>query len=170
MEFWEDRHAFRPSPQVYLPLPTVLANECFGNVKLSRNLHCVSMQQKWAGQRLGLPESGPGSLANFPRRLGALLIDWGIGYLLAKAFLDGNNSAMLLIFAVQQWLMVATTGSSIGHRLLGMRVVRLDGAWIGFWRSAIRVALILLVIPATIWDADNRGLHDKAAGTVLVRR
>ncbi|MEY4741422.1 MAG: hypothetical protein RL672_172, partial [Actinomycetota bacterium] len=27
---------------------------------------------------------------------------------------------------------------------------------------------ILLVIPAVIWDADNRGLHDKAAGTVLL--
>ena len=25
-----------------------------------------------------------------------------------------------------------------------------------------------LVIPAVIWDADQRGLHDKAAGTVLV--
>jgi hypothetical protein len=25
------------------------------------------------------------------------------------------------------------------------------------------------VIPAAIWDADQRGLHDKAAGTVLVR-
>jgi len=25
------------------------------------------------------------------------------------------------------------------------------------------------VIPAVIWDADQRGLHDKAAGTVLLR-
>jgi len=25
------------------------------------------------------------------------------------------------------------------------------------------------VIPAVIWDADQRGLHDKAAGTVLIR-
>jgi uncharacterized RDD family membrane protein YckC len=25
------------------------------------------------------------------------------------------------------------------------------------------------VIPATIWDRDGRGLHDKAAGTVVVR-
>jgi uncharacterized RDD family membrane protein YckC len=34
----------------------------------------------------------------------------------------------------------------------------------------VRIGLILLVIPAVIWDADNRGLHDKAAKTILVRR
>jgi hypothetical protein len=27
----------------------------------------------------------------------------------------------------------------------------------------------VIVIPAVIWDADQRGLHDKAAGTVLIR-
>ena len=32
-----------------------------------------------------------------------------------------------------------------------------------------RTALLIVVIPAVIWDADQRGLHDKAAGTVLVR-
>jgi hypothetical protein len=26
-----------------------------------------------------------------------------------------------------------------------------------------------LIIPAVIWDGDQRGLHDKIAGTVLVR-
>jgi hypothetical protein len=30
-------------------------------------------------------------------------------------------------------------------------------------------ALLCIVIPAVIWDADHRGLHDKIAGTVLVR-
>jgi uncharacterized RDD family membrane protein YckC len=33
----------------------------------------------------------------------------------------------------------------------------------------VRTALLIVVIPAVIWDADQRGLHDKVAGTVLVR-
>jgi uncharacterized RDD family membrane protein YckC len=33
----------------------------------------------------------------------------------------------------------------------------------------VRTVLLCLVIPAFIWDRDGRGLHDKAAGTVVVR-
>ena len=48
-------------------------------------------------------------------------------------------------------------------------VVRLDGAWVGLWRPIVRTLLLVLVIPAVIFDADQRGLHDKLAGTVLIR-
>jgi uncharacterized RDD family membrane protein YckC len=130
----------------------------------------VTNELEWAGKRLGLLQSGSGSLAKMGRRIGALVVDWGIAYFLAAAFLGGNQAAMLLIFLVEQWILVATAGGSIGHRIFGMKVVRLDGAWIGFWRSLIRAGLLVLLIPATIWDADNRGLHDKAAGTALLLR
>ena len=30
---------------------------------------------------------------------------------------------------------------------------------------SLRTALLLLLIPALIWDRDGRGLHDKVAGT-----
>ena len=30
--------------------------------------------------------------------------------------------------------------------------------------------VMLLVIPAVVWDRDGRGLHDRWAGTVEVRR
>ena len=30
--------------------------------------------------------------------------------------------------------------------------------------------LLVLVIPAVVMDEDGRGLHDRAAGTVVVRR
>ena len=124
--------------------------------------------QEWAGQRLGLPESGPGSLAKVGRRVIALLIDWGLALLVAQAFAKGNSTITLLVFALEQWLLIATLGYSVGHRVMGIQVRRLDGQYVGLWRSLIRIGLILLVIPATIWDADNRGLHDKAAGTILV--
>jgi hypothetical protein len=48
--------------------------------------------------------------------------------------------------------------------------VKLDGTHVGLIPSLIRILLILLVLPAVIWDADNRGLHDKAAKTALVLR
>jgi hypothetical protein len=30
--------------------------------------------------------------------------------------------------------------------------------------------LLCIVIPAVIWDSDQRGMHDRLSGTVLVRR
>ena len=125
--------------------------------------------QQWAGQRLGLPESGAGSLAKLGRRTVALMIDWALAMLVSQAFAGGDSTITLGVFALMQLLLVATLGYSVGHRVLGLQVRRLDGQYVGLWRSLIRVALILLVIPATIWDGDNRGLQDKAAGTVLVR-
>ena len=123
----------------------------------------------WAGQRLGLPESGAGSLAKIGRRVLALIVDWSLAMLVSQAFAGGDSTVTLIVFSANQWLLIATLGYSVGHRVLGLQVRRLDGKYVGLWRSLIRVGLILLVIPATIWDADNRGLHDKAAGTVLVR-
>ena len=123
----------------------------------------------WAGQRLGLPENGAGSLAKLGRRVLALIVDWSLAMLVSQAFAGGDSTVTLIVFSVTQWLLIATLGYSVGHRVLGLQVRRLDGKYVGLWRSLIRVGLILLVIPATIWDADNRGLHDKAAGTVLVR-
>jgi uncharacterized RDD family membrane protein YckC len=129
----------------------------------------MSNPQQWAGQRLGLPESGPGSLAKLGRRALALIIDWSLSMLVSQAYANGDSTITLTVFALSQLLLVATLGYSVGHRLLGLQVRRLDGQYVGLWRSLIRVGLILLVIPATIWDGDNRGLQDKAAGTVLVR-
>lgn len=143
-------------------------------------------ETNWAGRRLGLPETGSGSMAKMGRRTLAIFIDWGIstlvGYSLTQyltqptstqdqyqAAVTTQNLVVLSVFGVQQWLLIATLGFSIGHRIVGIAVRRLDGRWVGFWRSLIRVGLLLLVLPATIWDADNRGLHDKAVGTVLVR-
>ena len=36
-------------------------------------------------------------------------------------------------------------------------------------RAVPRTLLVALIIPAAIWDADRRGLHDKLFGTVVVR-
>ena len=124
----------------------------------------------WAGKRLGLPETGSGSLAKMGRRFLALGIDWALALMVSRAFFDSDNTATLTFFMLEQWLLVATIGNSFGHLIAGIKVRKLDGSYVGIVPALIRIGLILLVIPAVIWDTDNRGLHDKAAKTVLVRR
>lgn len=126
-------------------------------------------ENTYPGERLGLPETGAGSVARAGRRIGALAMDWACAVVVSIAFFAYDSLATLAIFAAVQILFLPTLGGSPGHRLLGMRLRRLDGAWVGLWRPIVRTALLVLVIPAVIWDADQRGLHDKAAGTILVR-
>lgn len=123
----------------------------------------------WPGKRLGLPAHGPGSIARLGRRVLALCIDWAISLLIANAFLGDDAFAPLLVFVAMQVLLVMTIGSSIGHTILGLRVVRLGGGYPGLWRPIVRALLIALVIPAVIWDRDQRGMHDRLVGTVLLR-
>ncbi|GAB3601927.1 RDD family protein [Microbacterium aureliae] len=124
--------------------------------------------QQYPGERLGMPREGAGSLARVGRRVAALFLDYGAAYLLS-GFFGWDALAILTIFAIIQIVFIPTLQGSPGHRLFGMRLVRLDGAWTGLWRPILRTLLLILVIPALIWDADQRGLHDKAAGTVLIR-
>jgi uncharacterized RDD family membrane protein YckC len=72
-----------------------------------------------------------------------------------------------VVFAVQDCLLTALTGFTLGKRLLGLRVVRLDGRPVGL-RAVPRTVLLMLVIPALMMDRDLRGLQDKAAGTIVV--
>lgn len=123
----------------------------------------------YPGERLGLPDSGPRSVGRLGRRIGAYLIDAACAALISAGFFGYDAWATLAVFAVVQVLFIPTIGGSPGHRLVGMRIMRVDGGWAGLWRPIVRTALLVLLIPAVIWDSDQRGLHDKAAGTVLVR-
>jgi uncharacterized RDD family membrane protein YckC len=123
----------------------------------------------YPGERLGLPDSGPRSVGRLGRRIGAYLIDAACAALISAGFFGYDAWATLVIFAIVQILFIPTIGGSPGHRLVGMRIMRVDGGWAGLWRPIVRTALLVLLIPAVIWDSDQRGLHDKAAGTVLVR-
>ena len=125
---------------------------------------------KYPGERLGLPESGPGSIARAGRRIVAIMVDWGIALLISNLVFGGDSWANLAVFAAEQMLLVGTLGYSIGHRLVGIHVVRLGGAPAGPLAAVVRALLLCLVIPAVIFDPDHRGLHDKAMNTVLVRQ
>ena len=64
------------------------------------------------------------------------------------------------IFAAEVYLLTALTGFTVGKRLIGLRVVRLDGRPVGFGWALVRTVLLLAVIPAVVFDRDTRGLHD----------
>ncbi|KQR79037.1 transporter [Arthrobacter sp. Leaf337] len=124
---------------------------------------------KYPGERLGLPEAGSGSIARAGRRILAICIDWGLALLISNYAFGGDPWGTLAVFAAEQILLIGTLGYSIGHRLLGIHVVRLGGAPAGPLAALVRTILLCLVIPAVIFDPDHRGPHDKAMNTVLVR-
>jgi uncharacterized RDD family membrane protein YckC len=124
----------------------------------------------WPGKRLGLPASGPRSVGRLGRRTLALAIDWGAAVLVSLAFFRYNEWATLAVFASAQVVFLLTANGSVGHLVTGLRVVPLTGGYLGLWRPFARTALLCVVIPAVIWDRDQRGLHDRLIGTVLVRR
>ena len=125
---------------------------------------------KYPGERQGLPESGPGSIARAGRRIAAIMIDWGVALLISNFAFGGDPWATLAIFAVEQTLLIGTLGYSIGHRAMGIQVVKAGGGPAGPLAALVRSLLLCLVIPAVIFDPDHRGLHDKAMDTLLVRR
>jgi len=123
----------------------------------------------------------------------ALLIDWFACLAISAAFFPvttdgfyltrGSSLATLAIFALENVVLVGSIGFTLGHRLLGLRVRRVfatpagqvpDPVWRtaapGFVSAVVRTLLLCLVVPAVIWDADGRGLHDRLAGTAIVRR
>ncbi|WP_292679019.1 MULTISPECIES: RDD family protein [unclassified Microbacterium] len=137
-------------------------------------------ENTYPGQRLGFPESGPGSIARAGRRIGALAIDYAAATIIAIAFFGYDQFALpeeagwtqfapMAVFAAMNLVFLPTLGGTPGHRLLGMRLQLVGGGWVGLWRPIVRTLLLIVVIPAVVWDADQRGLHDKAAGTVLLR-
>lgn len=119
----------------------------------------------------------------------ALAVDWVLSMAVASLFwrdpggagpLPAQPWATLAVFAVSTAVFVAVLGHTLGHRLLGLRVVRLavDAKGLrrplpgppGLLAGAVRTGLLCLVIPAVVWDRDGRGLHDVAASTAIVRR
>lgn len=126
---------------------------------------------KWPGERLGLPEAGPGSVARLGRRAIAIIIDWALAALPAYLLVGGSHPELwnLLFFGILQIVFIPTIGGSLGHTAMRLRVVPIAGGWVGLWRPVVRTALLLLVIPVLVWDSDQRGFHDKIAGTVLIK-
>jgi uncharacterized RDD family membrane protein YckC len=123
-----------------------------------------------------MPREGAGSMGRFGRRVLAAVIDWTICQLIAYAVFrvpfgeaGPHSFTPLAIFAVENLLLVSTVGYTLGHRIVGLRVQSLDGRLARPLQALVRTVLLCLFLPAMFWDKDGRGLHDKAAGTLIVR-
>lgn len=109
----------------------------------------------------------------------ALFIDW-IASTLVVSFFTGRSVLSppegfdrwlpLAVFAIEAIALTATLGGSAGQLLMRVQVRRLTGARLDPLRAAARTALICLVIPAVIYNGDQRGLHDLATDSIAVRR
>lgn len=119
-----------------------------------------------------MPEAGQGAIAGMGRRIGALLIDWLLCTFIVVALIRPAQVEVeywtLAIFALQDVVLTALTGLTIGKRIMGIRVARLDGSMVGAW-ALVRTGLLLVAVPPLIVDRDLRGLHDRAANTAVVR-
>lgn len=136
-------------------------------------------RQRYRGERIGLPSSGPGSLAPLGRRALALVLDVVLSGAVAALFvrrndlpgfaahLPGQWSAIPLFFEYVLGLLIL--GRSVGMWLTGLRVVRIDAhEAVGPLRAAARTVLLLLLLPALVADADLRGLHDRLTDTAVI--
>ncbi len=132
----------------------------------------------YPGQRLGLPESGSGSIARMGRRLAALIVDWLIAYGIAALGISlgvltmpALSTAVLGIWFVLGVVSVRLFGFTPGQYLLGLRVASTDNRLhVGTGRAAVRGLLIALVIPALFTDSDGRGFQDRLTATAVVLR
>ena len=78
-----------------------------------------------------------------------------------------------LYFAI---LMPWMKGQTPGKRVMGLRVVRLDGQPVTWWHAferaggyAAGLATGTLGFVQIYWDANRQAIHDKVAGTVVIR-
>ena len=134
---------------------------------------------RYPGERLGLPETGPQSVGRVGRRFVAITVDWGISALVlmlmtGRDYLTISSTALgqmqlLGVFVALQILSIWAIGGSMGHRLLRLYVVNVHGGSLTWWRPIVRSVLLALVVPALVWDSDQRGFHDKVAGTLLLK-
>lgn len=138
----------------------------------------------YPGQALGLPGTGPGSLAGMGRRLLALALDYFIAVgLVALAVPLGWTTweaiqySLDVRFAISAvWILLGVVavrlfGFTPGQYACGLQVIPVDSAdtGVGIVRAVGRMLLISLVVPPLFTDADGRGLQDRATATAVVR-
>ena len=106
-------------------------------------------------------------MASMGRRLAALVIDWLLCMVIAY-WLTHSQFWTIAVFAVEDYVLTALTGCTVGKRLLGIRVVRTDGGMVGLRWALVRTAILLTVVPPLLTDRDLRGLHDRASDTMVI--
>jgi uncharacterized RDD family membrane protein YckC len=99
------------------------------------------------------------------------LIDWILCVLIAGAFSDTRRSPWLApsILVLEYTFFIGFFTQTPGMWLTKVRCLSYpDGDAIGVPRAFLRGLLLTLLVPALIMDTLGRGLHDKAARSIMV--
>jgi len=112
----------------------------------------------------------PAAPASLARRFAALLVDWILCVMVASIFADPRRTGWIapVVLLVEYTLFLGLFAQTPGMRLVRIRCVAVeDGGRLGLLRAALRGGLLCLLVPALIMK-DQRGLHDRAAGSIVV--
>ena len=115
----------------------------------------MTSTDEYPGATIGLPATGPGSLAPWRARVGAMVGDWAASMVVAIGLFgmdvmtgSGWKSFMILaVYFVEASLLTIFTGGSFGQLIARIGIVRVDGRPLGWWRPVVRTALKCLVHP-----------------------
>jgi uncharacterized RDD family membrane protein YckC len=122
----------------------------------------------------GIPnrtDGSPWSPAPLVRRFGALVLDWILCLLVSGTFsrpaVQGWPPVLVLI--LEYGFFLGLFAVTPGMWIAKIRCVSyVDGSAVGIPRALLRGFLLALFVPALIMDSEHRGLHDRAAGTIVV--
>jgi uncharacterized RDD family membrane protein YckC len=139
----------------------------------------MTAPQTYRGEKIGLPPTGPGSLATTGPRLFAFLVDAIASALVAALFVHHKGGSFadrlpgswsLIPFAIDYVAGVLVTGRTLGMFLTGLRLIRVSrDSPVDPIRITVRAALLCLLVPALVFDRDGRGMHDRITDTAVVR-
>ncbi|THV39481.1 RDD family protein [Glycomyces buryatensis] len=120
-------------------------------------------------------------LASLSGRFVALVVDWVsclvVTWILGWIGIMTPDPFGINLFIYVLFIFYYTYCMTAGTQSLGMRLMRVacvsaaTGGRLGVLRALVRVLLLTLVIPAltSYTDEYRRGLHDKAAGSVMLK-
>lgn len=122
------------------------------------------------------------SYAGFWIRIGSITIDIVaqivIGIIILIPFSFGFHENLFAVLLIAFWVLytlffLGGRWDSLGHRLLGIRVVRSNGERVGFVRSIVR-GFLIFALPIGVWAIPftrrRQALHDLLPDTVVVKR
>jgi uncharacterized RDD family membrane protein YckC len=115
------------------------------------------------------------------RRMLGITIDWFAAYAVTLGFFAGDGSflersgnvglTVPLVLTVEYLVLVALTGASFGHRIVGLKVVRFsDGGPVTILQALIRTLLLVTVVTAVTFDENGRAPNERLSNTVLIKK
>jgi uncharacterized RDD family membrane protein YckC len=99
------------------------------------------------------------------------MVDWILCLLISGLFAGSKDQswAPLGVLVVEYTFFLGFFAQTPGMKLTKVRCVSvITGRAPGVPRALLRALLLLPVVPALIMDGDRRGLHDRAAGTIII--